>query len=82
MKLARPRLFTSTAIAVTAVLAVAYYSWTLRCACAGCHCGWSCRCPKYWVPTLTEMLVVVAITLLVLVVGWRSMSTRRAAATT
>lgn len=81
MKLKWPRLRAPVAVMVTAAaLAVAYYGWTLRCACGGCHCGLGCRCPKYWVPTLTEMLTVIAITMLVCVVGWRTMKARRAAA--
>lgn len=77
MKLKRPRLVaTGVAIAVAATLAVAYYGWTLRCACGGCHCGWGCKCPKYWVPTMTEMLTIVTIVGLATVVGWRVLRSR------
>jgi hypothetical protein len=73
MKLRRPRLAVIASVAIAAANAGAYYGWTLRCACHGCHCGLGCRCPKYWVPTLTEMLTVATIFTLTIVIGWRAL---------
>jgi hypothetical protein len=37
------------------------YGWVQRCACNGCHCGMSCRCPKYWYWQWTEAAVIASI---------------------